>query len=423
MSAPEPADSGGGRRPLSVLLAGGGTAGHVAPLIALADCLRMLVPDVRITALGTAEGLEARLVPAAGYELALVPRVPMPRKPSTDLGRLPIRLRAANLAAAQAITDSGADVVVGFGGYVSAPAYIAARRLGVPIVVHEANSRPGLANRLGARFTSFVGCAFPGTPLRGAQVIGMPLRAQITSLDRAALRPEALATFELSAHRPTLLVTGGSLGAQRLNETLAEAAPALLDAGAQVLHLSGRGKRVDLPERAVVGGPGDRRYVVREYLDRMDLALAVADLVLCRAGAGTVAEVTALGLPAAYVPLPIGNGEQRLNAQPVVAAGGGLMVADTACTPDWVAGPVLDLLTNPLDLAAMAAAARGFGIRDGAQRLAAMVFRAAGTAPEPAPEAPLPAPPLSAAPLPAPPPPADDGGPDDADPDPVGSPA
>ena len=161
MSAPEPADSGGGRRPLSVLLAGGGTAGHVAPLIALADCLRMLVPDVRITALGTAEGLEARLVPAAGYELALVPRVPMPRKPSTDLGRLPIRLRAAHLAAAQAITDSGADVVVGFGGYVSAPAYIAARRLGVPIVVHEANSRPGLANRLGARFTSFVGCAFP----------------------------------------------------------------------------------------------------------------------------------------------------------------------------------------------------------------------------------------------------------------------
>ncbi len=369
---------------LSVLLAGGGTAGHVAPLLALADCLRRRDPGVRITVLGTAEGLEARLVPEAGYPLAFIPRVPMPRRPTADLGRLPVRLRAANLAAAAAITQSHADVVVGFGGYVSAPAYIAARRLGVPIVVHEANSRPGLANRVGARFTPHVACAFPGTPLRGAQVMGMPLRRQITTLDRARLRAAGLAAFDLSPDRPTLLVTGGSLGAQRLNETLASAAPDLLAAGIQVLHLSGRGKRVDLPEASRHAGvPGDRRYVVAEYLDRMDLAFAVADLVLCRAGAGTVSEITAIGLPAAYVPLPVGNGEQRLNAQPVVDAGGGLLVADSSCTPEWVRQELVPLLADRAALAAMAAAAQAFGIRDGDERLADLVELAATQRPRP----------------------------------------
>ncbi|MBL8929727.1 MAG: undecaprenyldiphospho-muramoylpentapeptide beta-N-acetylglucosaminyltransferase [Kineosporiaceae bacterium] len=361
----------------SVLLAGGGTAGHVAPLLALADCLRRRDPQVRITVLGTAEGLEAQLVPQAGYPMAIVPRVPVPRRLSGDLGRLPVRLKAANQAAAEAISDAGAQVVVGFGGYVSAPAYIAARRLGVPIVVHEANSRPGLANRLGARFTPHVACAFPGTPLRGAQVLGMPLRPRITALDaahRAALRPEALEYFGLTAQRRTLLVTGGSLGAQRLNETLAAAAPDLLGAGHQVVHLSGRGKQVDLPEP----WRHNPHYVVREYLDRMDLAFAAADLVMCRAGAGTVSEITAIGLPAAYVPLPIGNGEQRLNAAPVVDAGGGLLVADAACTPDWVRAEIVPLLSDDAALGRMASAAAGFGIRDGDERLADLVAVAAG---------------------------------------------
>ncbi len=328
---------------LSVLLAGGGTTGHVAPLLALADCLKRRDPSTRVTALGTVEGLEARLVPEAGLPLAVVPRVPFPRRPSADLGRLPGRLRAAIAAARAAIVDAGADVVVGFGGYVSTPAYLAARRLGVPIVVHEANSRPGLANRLGARMTTYVATTFPGTPLRGAQVLGMPLRRQITTFDAAALRPAGLAGFGLSPDRPTLFVTGGSLGAQRLNTTFGAASADLRAAGVQVVHAAGRGKEV-----AVAGGddPRDGAYVVREYLDRMDLAYAVADLVVCRAGAGTVSEVTALGLPAAYVPLPIGNGEQRLNAQPVVDAGGGLVVDDAACTPDWVRSTVLPLLAD-----------------------------------------------------------------------------
>ncbi len=364
---------------LSVLLAGGGTTGHVAPLLALADCLRRRDGAIRITVLGTAEGLEARLVPQAGYPLAVVPRVPMPRRPGRDLTRLPGRLRAAVAAAAAAIETAQADVVVGFGGYVATPAYLAARRRRVPIVVHEANARPGLANRLGARLTRHVACAVPGTPLPRAVVTGIPLRREITTADLPGLRATALAGFGLSADHRTLLVTGGSLGAQRLNTTVGACAADLRDAGVQVLHLCGRGKQVDLPPGAAERLP---RYVVREYLDRMDQAFAVADLVVCRAGAGTVAEVTALGLPAVYVPLPIGNGEQRLNAVPVVEAGGGRVVADAEFTPDWVRRELVGapgspgLLADEQELAEMGRAAADFGIRDGDERLADLVLRA-----------------------------------------------
>ena len=162
---------------------------------------------------------------------------------------------------------------------------------------------------------------FPGHPLPHAVRTGLPLRAEISGLDRDAMRATARASFGLEPDRTTLLVFGGSLGAQRLNQVVPEVAAELVDRGVQVLHICGEGKAVDL-------APGQSSYVVREYVDRMELAYAAADLVVGRAGANTVSEITALGLPAVFVPLPIGNGEQRLNAGPVVAsrrrtAGGG----------------------------------------------------------------------------------------------------
>jgi len=369
-------------RPLSVLLAGGGTAGHVAPLLALADCLRRRDERTAVLALGTAEGLEARLVPERGYELATVPRVPMPRRPSADLARLPGRLRGAVRAAEEAIDAVGADVVVGFGGYVATPAYLAARRRGVPVVLHEQNRRPGLANRLGARWARSVAVTFPDTPLPRAVRVGLPMRREVTALDRAALREQARAHFGLRPDLTTLLVYGGSLGAQRLNETFGAAAADLAAAGVQVLHGCGTGKSV---ERAVAAGAPQGQdavpYEVREYLDRMDLAYAAADLVVGRAGAGTVCELTAVGLPAVYVPLPIGNGEQRLNAEPVVAAGGGLLVADAACTPQWVGEQLLPLLGDDARRDEMASRAADFGVRDGDERLADLVLQAAGDRP------------------------------------------
>jgi UDP-N-acetylglucosamine--N-acetylmuramyl-(pentapeptide) pyrophosphoryl-undecaprenol N-acetylglucosamine transferase len=262
---------------------------------------------------------------------------------------------------------------VGYGGYVAGPAYLAASRLRVPIVVHEQNSVPGWANRLGARLTRHVGVSFPGTPLRHGQHVGLPIRRAIASLDRPAKRAEARDHFGLAPDRPTLLVTGGSLGARRLNEAAAGAAPDLAAAGVQVLHATGLTNVVD-----VAVAPGSPPYVTVPYLERMDLAYAAADLALCRAGAGTVAELSAVALPAAYVPLPIGNGEQERNARPVVAAGGGLLVRDPDCTPGWVRDTLTPLLTDAGRLATMGSAAGALGRRDADERLADLVLRAAG---------------------------------------------
>ena len=386
-------------RPAGVLLAGGGTAGHVNPLLAVADALGDARPGIRLAVLGTAEGLEARLVPSHGLPLAIVPRVPLPRRPTLDWLRLPLRLRAAVRAADRAIAEAGAGVVVGFGGYVSTPAYLAARRRGVPIVVHEQNARPGLANRLGARWARAVAVTFPQTRLPHAQVTGLPLRAPVAALvaDRAAdpvaSRARAARELALDPAAPTLLVTGGSLGAASLNRAVAGAAAELLAAGIQVVHLTGRGK--DEPVRAAVAGvPGAQRYHVLEYLDRMELALAVADLVLCRAGAGTVSELAALGIPAVYVPLPFGNGEQRLNAGDVVAAGGGLLVEDAVLDAAWVRTRLVPLLAGERSAAArvrMASAAARAGVRDGAQRVASLVLGLLPPPDEPAPDDALPA--------------------------------
>lgn len=363
----------------SVVLAGGGTAGHVNPLLAVADELRRRHPDLAVTVLGTAEGLEAELVPARGYRLVAVPRAPLPRRPTLDWLRLPGRLRRAVTVARGAL--AGADVVVGFGGYVATPAYLAARGR-VPVVVHEQNARPGLANRLGARWAAAVAVTFPGTPLRGrvgATVTGLPLRPQVAELvaaraaDRAAARAAGAAALGLDPTATTLLVTGGSLGALSLNRAAAGAAGELVAAGVQVLHLTGAGK--DDSVRSVVADLAG--YHVRPYLAEMQHALAAADLVLCRAGAGTVSELAALGLPAVYVPLPVGNGEQRLNAAPVVEAGGGVLVTDADLSPAWLVEVVLPLLADDARLAAMAAAAGSVGVTDGAARVADLVEQVA----------------------------------------------
>ncbi len=358
----------------SVLLAGGGSAGHVSPLLALADCLRRRDPDIRVTALGTVEGLEQRLVPARGYDLRTIPKVAFPRRPGAALVHLPSALTAAVHAAGAVIDETRPEVVVGFGGYVSTPAYLAARRRKIPIVVHEQNARPGMANRLGARMTRFVATTFASTALPHSTLIGMPLRREIALLDRASNRAEGLAHFRLEDHRPTLLVTGGSLGAQQLNTTFAARVDELRAHGIQVLHISGLGKEF-VPATTMAGPP----YVVAAYADRMDLAYAVADLVVARAGANTVCELTAVGLPAVYVPLPIGNGEQRLNAGDVVAAGGGLLVDDSALSVEWIDEILLPLATDEPRISMMAAAAGTIGVRSADERLADLVALAAGS--------------------------------------------
>ncbi|WP_426182285.1 UDP-N-acetylglucosamine--N-acetylmuramyl-(pentapeptide) pyrophosphoryl-undecaprenol N-acetylglucosamine transferase [Microbacterium sp. TWP3-1-2b2] len=354
------------------LLAGGGTAGHVNPLLAVADSLRERDPASSVLVLGTKEGLEARLVPERGYELLIVDKVPFPRRPNTQAAAFPGRFRKAIAQVRSHIREHRVDVVVGFGGYASAPAYLAARREKVPFVVHEANAKPGLANVLGARRAAGVGVAFEGTPLKGGEVVGMPLRHEIVDLDRSATRSEAAVQFGLDAARPVLLVFGGSLGAQRLNEAFADSWGDVLAAGWQLLHVTGERSELEDPEV-----PG---YAVRRYVDRMDLAFALADLIVSRAGSATVSEVSALGIPAVYVPYAVGNGEQRLNAASAVAAGAAILLQDGTFTGEVVREEIIPLLTDTDRRARMASAAEHVGTRTGTENVIAMIDRALGSA-------------------------------------------
>ena len=350
------------------LLAGGGTAGHVNPLLALADRIREREADAEIVVLGTKEGLEARLVPARGYELSTIERVPFPRRPNAYALQFPAKYLRAIRRVRALIAERNVDVVVGFGGYASAPAYRAAAKAGVPAVIHEANAKPGMANKLGARSTEYVGVTFAGTPIAHARVTGMPLRPEIETLNLAALRAEARAHFGLDPHRPTLLVTGGSLGARAINQGISGSAQAIVDAGVQVLHVWG-----GLTE---IVDPGVAGYHIIEYCDRMDLAFAACDLAISRAGSTTVSELAGLGVPAVFVPLSHGNGEQRANASGVVTAGGALLVDDAELTPAWVTGTLLPLMQDGGRLAEMSVRARGAGSLDGTARLYDLVREA-----------------------------------------------
>jgi UDP-N-acetylglucosamine--N-acetylmuramyl-(pentapeptide) pyrophosphoryl-undecaprenol N-acetylglucosamine transferase len=253
------------------------------------------------------------------------------------------------------------------------PAYLAARRRGTPVIVHEANSRAGIANRLGARWAVSVAAAVEGSGLKDAHVIGLPLRPSIAQLDRSARRAEARASFGLT-DGPVLMVTGGSQGARRINGAVVDAADQLAQAGVQVLQITGP-KNLDDVRAALGEGPPSHHLV--GYVDGMDSAYAASDLVLCRSGAMTCAELNAVGLPAVYVPLPIGNGEQALNAKPTIDAGGGLLVDDADLDAAWIGANVLPLLLDSGRLALMSQAARRLGHPRADEDLADLIVAAA----------------------------------------------
>jgi UDP-N-acetylglucosamine--N-acetylmuramyl-(pentapeptide) pyrophosphoryl-undecaprenol N-acetylglucosamine transferase len=330
-------------------------------------------PDATVLVLGTAEGLEARLVPERGYELLTIPRLPLPRRANGDAVRFPGRWRQAVAQVRQILRDRQVDVVVGFGGYASAPAYRAARLEKLPIALHEQNAKPGFANRLGARWTRFVGATFSSTRLAHSTVVGLPLRQEIETLDLPPARSEGRAMFGLDHRMPTVLVTGGSTGALRINESVSRSVAALLGSGWQVVHITG--------SRSPVADPGLPGYHLVEYCDRMELALAVADLAISRAGAGTLAELAALGIPAVLVPYAAGNGEQAYNAQDAVNAGGAILVTDEAFTPEYVQSELPALLRNRALIADMAARMVAVGVRDGADRMVDLVLAARNSAP------------------------------------------
>ncbi|MFM1953760.1 MAG: hypothetical protein RL187_969 [Actinomycetota bacterium] len=357
---------------MKVVLAGGGTAGHVNPLLAVADTL---VRDGHTTpegirVIGTAEGLETRLVPAAGYQLSFVARLPLPRRLSLEALTFVPKFVGAVLTSVRVIRSHRADVVAGFGGYASAPVYVAAWLARVPLVIHEANAVAGFANRLGARLTTHVATTFRVTRLPHSNLIGMPLTRALTHPSNTVSAGDARKHFGLSPRKKTLVVTGGSQGSVRINSTLSAVIPTILESGWQVLHIVG-GKN-PLPDTDRAG------YVVLTYCDRMDLAFSAATAVVSRAGAATVSEIQILEIPTIFVPYPVGNGEQEKNAADSLAAGAAVMVSDAEFTPERFLETVLPLLRDDAALERMRRSGKGLGRPDAAERFSQMMLEAAG---------------------------------------------
>ncbi len=354
-----------------IVLAGGGTAGHTSPLIATAQALTELEPEVEITCIGTEKGLETSVIPEAGLKLELIRPVPMPRKLNMDLLKLPLNLRRSVRQARAVLARARAQALIGYGGYVSIPAYLAARSMKVPVLVHEANCVVGLANKVGARFSAFTGYTFKSTKIHRGTLIGMPMNRNIT---RATVTPDqARIAFGLDPHRPTLLVSGGSQGARAINQALLAGLPRILGADIQVLHVLG--KKNFTPEDRVITGPTGARYVPVAYVSDMVQAYRCADLMIGRAGAGTVMETAVLGLPVIFIPLPWGNGEQARNAAGLVADGAGILLPEANLTADTLTETVIATITDREGLAAMSAKTPAHSPADAADVLAQAALR------------------------------------------------
>jgi UDP-N-acetylglucosamine--N-acetylmuramyl-(pentapeptide) pyrophosphoryl-undecaprenol N-acetylglucosamine transferase len=364
----------------AILIAAGGTAGHVYPGLALADAIARRAPGVRITFVGTPRGIEKDAVPAAGYPLEMIRVVPWARTLGARRYLAPFSLAGATAKARSLLARLAPDALVGMGGYASLPVVLAAASRKVPTVLHEQNAVPGIANVVGSRVARRVALTFDEARSRfprGAEfrLVGNPIRPAIATLDRAASRSEGIAAFGLDPARRTLLVMGGSLGAATLNEAVAGLAERWWDRGdVQALVAAGRSHGAALRER--IGGDGPVRVV--DFLDRVELAYAAADLAVCRAGAATVAELSAAGLPSILVPYPYARGNhQELNARALERSGGATVIADRDASAATIGAEVDRLLGDAAALERMAAGARRFGKPDAADRLAAWALELA----------------------------------------------
>jgi UDP-N-acetylglucosamine--N-acetylmuramyl-(pentapeptide) pyrophosphoryl-undecaprenol N-acetylglucosamine transferase len=370
-----------------VLLVGGGTAGHVLPAIATAQALERLRPGVTVAFAGLPGSLEERLVSAAGYQLHVIDAVPLPRRVSPQLLMVGPRLLAAVRAGRTLLGDTGAGVVVSFGGYVALPLSLAARGR-VPLVLHEQNSRPGLANRIASRSAAHVAVTFPSSVDRlvsrdRVRITGNPVQQRIRDLDVVGRRAAARDRLGLERGRPTLLVLGGSQGARSINLAVSDAAAAWEALGLQLLHVSGpRGYDEALERWRSAGVDPDAegaRVRLVPFLDDMADAYASADLVLSRAGATTIAELTVLGLPSVLVPYPHATaGHQQSNAESLMQAGAAVVLDDAALSPDLLATTVAGLVNDPSLAGAMGRAARAWSRPDAAEALAHLVMDALG---------------------------------------------
>lgn len=366
---------------MTILICGGGTAGHIYPGLALAAALRKQRSDIDVIFVGSDRGLENDVVPDSGYDLVTLPVRGFPRRPSLDqlkfFGGLASSLRGAR----RLIVDRRPVAVVGMGGFASFPPVIVAAFSGCPVVIHEQNAVVGLANRLLARRAKIVALTFPDESGRisgdRTRVIGNPVRAGLFSADRAGARAE----LGLEDRPVTILVFGGSRGARRLNQVVLDAYDMYRHAqNLQVIHVTGMMEHDRFRRRLedVKRRHDTVAYRMFPYIEDMGAAYAAADLVVSRAGATTVAEITAVGLPSVLVPYPYATDDhQAANAGRLEAVGAARVIADEAFSPELFWQAVSAFAYRPDSLRDMAAAARELGRPGAADELAGLVLEAA----------------------------------------------
>jgi UDP-N-acetylglucosamine--N-acetylmuramyl-(pentapeptide) pyrophosphoryl-undecaprenol N-acetylglucosamine transferase len=346
---------------MRLLIAGGGTGGHLYPALAVAHAFRAEEPDGALLLVGRNGGPEERLVPEAGFDLATVNVRGLDRDAPWKNLALPAIVPMALRSGLRIVDRFRPDVVLGMGGYVMAPAVAAARRRGIPYVLHEKDVRPGLATRFFAGGAAVVCTTLPGTEARlrskRFELTGVPLRD--------GFRPR---TPVVPPRR--LLITGGSQGARHINEAVWGALDGLVKRFEEVVHVAGRQGADGVARHA---RPGYRGLT---FTDDMPALMSEADLVVGRAGVGTIAEISAVGLPMVLVPGTFGGGHQEENAKAMVDAGAAVRIGDADLDPEGLVA-ALDSLT-PDKLRSMASASSTVGRRDAAQRVLAVLHQVAG---------------------------------------------
>lgn len=321
---------------MKVIFAGGGTAGHVEPALAVANWLRSNRPEWNYVFVGTKSGLENQLVPKDGFQILHIPKVLMPRQLTPATFIWPIKILLASLKAIKICRD--ADLVIGFGGYACPPIYLASALLRKPIFIHEANALPGWANRLGAPFADQIFIAFNRATnkfgrWRDAKLSGMPIRSEIilsggkSENEKLNDRNRQIEKWKLALDKPTVLVFGGSQGSRHINEAILQSLSVFTEKGVQVVHSVG--KNNPLPTST-------ENYLPLSYIDDMSAAYQASDLVIARSGALTCAELAAVGKFAILIPLAIGNGEQSANALDLQIAGAAEVIEDSKFNADWL---------------------------------------------------------------------------------------
>ena len=358
------------------IIAGGGTAGHVVPGLAIAqELVARGVPTESVRYVGSSRGIETRLVPDAGFPLAVLPGRGIQRKLAlANVGAI-FGLIAAVIQGIVLVGRARPAVVVGLGGYASVPCVLGAVLWRVPIVVTEQNAVPSAANRLAARFAAAVAVPFPGAPVDGAIWTGNPVRPAIVAVNRATDRASARARLDVKDDQMLLVVMGGSLGARRINDALFEA---LADwrnrADLVVHHIAGARDHDDLAARIPLSERDPLDYRLIRYEDDMASVYTAADLALCRAGASTVAELAVVGLPSVLIPLPGAPGDhQTANARALEQPGGAVRVVDGDLDGPRLIHEVDALIAEPELLRAMSDGARSVGRADAAAAIADLV--------------------------------------------------